>query len=176
MQSETKKGLSTQAVVLIIVGILVISAAAVIIALILRPETVPLPTSAPVTGAQVMTEENYVELGQETREKVEKSMFMTHMNTTWRFEDGESASHNAVMGNHSSNNYPFYFTVTVKETDEIVFTSGILPVGTQIASIVLEKDLDPGTYPALVNVHMIEENNEVVESNTAVNITLEIEG
>ncbi len=175
-KSTKKKGLSTQAVVLIVVSVVILSAAAVIVAMLLRPEAVPIPAPPPSSGVSALTEENFVEIGQQVKEQVEKSRFRTYMNTTWRFPDGESASSNAVMGNSSANVYPMYFTVTLSDTDEVVFTSGVLPVGTQISEIVLEKDLDPGTYSAVVSVHMVDENGEATGGNAGFNVDLVIQG
>ena len=49
-------------------------------------------------------------------------------------------------------------------------------MGTQIKDIVLTKDLDAGEYPAVVNIHMVDDtkNNEPIESNMGFNITLVI--
>jgi hypothetical protein len=101
-------------------------------------------------------------------------MFETHMNTIWSFRDGHSPSHDAVMGNAAGNNFPFYFTVTL-DTGEVIFTSGLLPLGTQIDGILLDRALDAGTYPAVVNIHMIDDGVPV-ETNMGINITLIIEG
>jgi methionine-rich copper-binding protein CopC len=48
-------------------------------------------------------------------------------------------------------------------------------VGSQVAEIVLDKDLEAGTYPALLTVHMVEEDGAEVESNMGFNITLIVE-
>jgi hypothetical protein len=79
------------------------------------------------------------------------------------------------MGNSSANTYPFYFTVELADTSEVVFTSGLLPVGSRINRLVLEKDLPQGTYAAVVGIHMVDENGNAIESNVGINITLIIE-
>ncbi len=169
-ETETKKkGLTTQQTVLIL-GVVVIIAGAILAYLLLRPEQA-LPEGEVPTGL-VITEENVAEINRDLREKVAEGMFETHMNMEWSFPDGTSPSDNALMGNSVNNNYPFYFDVTLKETDEVVFTSGLIPVGKQIAEIVLDKDLEPGTYPASVGIHMQKEDGTPVDSNMGIGVTL----
>ncbi len=119
-----KKGLSTQQTVLIL-GAGIIVAGAIVAYLLLRPEQT-LPEGEVPAGAVVITEENVEQINRDLREKVAEGMFETHMNMEWSFPNGTAASDNALMGNSVNNNFPFYFDVTLKETDEVVFTSGLL--------------------------------------------------
>jgi hypothetical protein len=169
------KGVNSKQVVLILSVFILVAAAAVALILYLnRPEEV-LPAVAPTGGVRMMTEENIREIELENQEKLDRGMFETYMNTTWLFPDGKSPSENAIMGNSTSNNYPFYFTITVDNTGETVFTSGLLPVGSEISQVVLEKELAAGTYPATVRVNMVDENDQPVESNMDFAIMLVIQ-
>lgn len=162
--STAEKGLTTKKIILIF-GILIILCAAVVTAIFLlrdKPEVV----------TPVVTAANLEQIQGEIQDKVAKGMFMTHMNTTWTFPTGDSASSDAVMGNASSNNYPFWFTVTLSDTNEVIYKSGVLPIGQQLSEIKLDKDLDAGTYAATVNIQMIDDNGDEVESNMGFNITL----
>jgi hypothetical protein len=172
--NNTASGLTTKRIILIL-GALVIVCAAVIVAIMLLRSTSDISAEQSPLGNLVIDESNIDAIGAEIEEKVAKGMFETHMNTTWTFPDGESASSNAVMGNAASNNYPFYFTVTLSDTGEIVYTSSLLPVGTVIKEIVLNKDLDKGVYPAVVGINMVDENGEAVENNMGINISVIIE-
>ncbi len=165
--NTTGKKLETKHIILIF-GSLIIICAAILIAIFLlkdKPETV----------TPVVTADNLTQIQGEIKDKVAKGMFMTHMNTTWNFPDGKAASSNAVMGNATGNTYPFWFTLTLADTDEAIYQSGLLPVGQQLSEIKLDKDLDKGTYPAVVNIQMIDENGEEMESNMGFNITLIVE-
>jgi hypothetical protein len=165
--TTSKKGLTTKHVVLIL-GALIIICAAVVIAIFLLNK--PEPATTPV-----ITESNLKEIQGEIQEKVAKGMFMTHMNTTWTFPDGGSPSSDAVMGNAAGNNYPFWFTLTLPDTEETLLQSGLIPTGSQLSEVKLSRDLDKGTYPALITIHMVDENGEEVESNMGFNITLEVQ-
>jgi hypothetical protein len=171
--------MSTQQVVLILGVFVVVAAAAVALILFLNKpeEPEPLADIAPVGGAEVVTAENVEQIGNEVRASVDRGMFMTHFTNVWSFVDGESASYDAVMGNSSSNTYPFWFSVTLRDTGEEVFKSGLIPTGTEIAEIKLSKDLDPGTYNASITVHLMEEDGATpIEGNMGFSVTLVVEG
>ena len=160
-----------KAMILGSIGVVVV--AVVVVAILLWPKPVDLTDELPSGGGVgVITEANVSTIQSEVREKVERGMFATYMNVTWRFPDGSSPSTNAVMGNSSSNIYPFWFTVAIVETSEIVYTSGLLPVGTQLDELILDEPLPAGRYPAVIKIHMVDENNEPMESNMNFNITL----
>lgn len=165
--SKKGKGLAKKKIALISGGVVVAAAAVVVAVLLLREEPAPAPQST-----NVMTLDNYEQIHMEIEEAVEKGMFQTYMNNVWRFPDGSSPSSNAVMGNSPNNNYPFWFEVKLADSQEIVYTSAQLPVGTAIKEMILEKDLDKGEYAALVEIHMIDENGDEVENNASFKVTL----
>ena len=164
----TKKG---KAIIIGSVTSVVAIAAVVVFLLWPKTEEVQVPERA---GAKFITQENVLDLQREVEERVARGMFETHMNMNWSFPDGHSPSTNAIMGNSPNNNFAFYFTVTLRDTGEVVFTSGLLPVGTEIAEVVLDTPLEAGTYPAVVHVNMIDDDGEPVDSNMGFNITLRI--
>lgn len=164
---QAGKGLSTKHIVLILGSVAIVCAAIVAIVLLTRPKPIE-----PSTSGYVVDEGNFDHIQGEIKEKVANGMFETYMNTTWTFPDGKSASSNAVFGNGTSNNYPLWFEVALKDTNEVVFTSSTLPVGTAIKEIVLTQDLAKGSYPAVVKVHMVDDNGEPVDSNVGFNITI----
>jgi ABC-type antimicrobial peptide transport system permease subunit len=154
--------------IVLILGSLAIVCAAVVAIIVLNNPQQP----APAVGVSVINENNYKEIDENIQDKVAKGMFRTYMSNIWHFPDGSSASSDAVMGNSKANTYAIWFEVVLKETQEVVFTSGLLPVGTQIDEIKLTQNLNKGEYPASVKVHMVDENNEPLESNTSFAITL----
>jgi len=160
------KGLTTKKIVLIFGSLIIICAAVIIAILLLQGE----PEGTPVANAG-----NIEQIQEDVKDKVAKGMFMTHMNTTWNFKDGGSPSYDAVMGNSSANTYDFWFTMTLPETNEVLYQSGLIPVGQQLSEIKLEKDLGKGTYPAVANIQMVDENGSELESNMSFNITLIVE-
>lgn len=172
-ENVRRAGLSTSHMLLILAGIIIICGTVIATILLLRSKQ-PAKQENPPGKVSVITEENLEAINREIDEKVANGMFETHMNTIWTFPDGSSPSNDAVMGNSASNNFTLYFTVSLTDTDEIVFTSGMIPVGSQIAEIVLENDLDEGTYPAVVKINMVDDDGEPIDSNMGINITLVI--
>ena len=68
------------------------------------------------------------------------------MNSTWTFSDGKAYSKDAFVENPSSNINTVYFDVKVNGYAESIFTSPVLPVGSHIENITLDKALKAGTY------------------------------
>jgi len=133
---------------------------------------VPMPVAAITGGSGVITAENIAEIQQETAEQVERGMFRTHMNTTWVFPDGNSPSTNSVIGNSASNNYPFWFTLTLIETGDVLYTSGLIPLGSYMTGISLDIPLPAGEHEAVVSINMIDDEGEPVDSNVGLGVIL----
>jgi len=170
--AEEKKK-SKRKKVLLILGIAVILClAAIAIFLLLRDKFVDIDSGDIPTGTMIGLE-NVDDIMKDIEEKVAMGMFETHMNMIWNFPDGRSPSSNAVMGNSASNNFAFWFTVSV--SGDIVFTSGLMPTGTQISEVKLDEPLAEGTYPAVVNINMVQDDGTPIEANMGISITLIIE-
>jgi hypothetical protein len=177
-QSKAEKsGLTGKHVALILGSVAIVSVAVVIIILLTRSKEVTqmyIPPNNVPGGAMLVTEENILDIEREVDEKVTLGMFETHMNTTWIFPDGRSPSSNAVMGNSPKNNFAFWFTVTLPD-GEVLFTSGLLPVGMEIAEIKLDRSLAAGTYNAVVTINMVQDDGTPVESNMGINVEIIIQ-
>jgi len=174
-QKPISKGLQTKHVVLIL-GSLVIIAVTIIAVIILtrKPEAVS-GNHVPIGGTPVINQDNVVDIMEGITERVARGMFHTHMNTTWRFPDGKSPSSDAVMGNSARNNFPMWFEVTINDTGEVIYTSDLLPLGSQVKEVRLNRELESGTYPATIHIHMVDEDGSPVESNMGFSINLIIQ-
>ena len=105
--------------------------------------------------------------------KVAEGMFECKMTTSWVFEDGKSESPNAYVANVESNLHTIYFDVYDTATDERLYSSPMLPVGTELNNIKLEKELQKGEYDAVVQYTLVGEDNEEV-STVGFNITISV--
>ncbi len=170
---KEKKGLSTKALVLIILIVILLCGTAIAIVLLLREnETQP----APINNGIPVTAENVREIDRQIDEQVERGMFETYYSPTWTFPDGSSPASNFLMGNSPANRYPFYFTLALTGAeDDLIYTSDVLPVGMQLGELVLDRDLDAGTYSAAISVHMVDDEGVEIQSNMGFIITLIIE-
>lgn len=106
-------------------------------------------------------------------DKVAEGMFECKMTTSWVFEDGKSESPNAYVANVESNLHTIYFDVYDTATEELLYSSPMLPVGTELTNIKLEKELQKGEYDAVVEYTLVDEDNEEV-STVGFNITISV--
>jgi hypothetical protein len=83
------------------------------------------------------------------RQEVEEGMFECSMSTEWTFADGNAESKDAYVANSSNNTHPFYFDVRLDGSDEVIYSSPIIPVGGQLTNFKLDKPLSAGTYEAV---------------------------
>lgn len=78
-------------------------------------------------------------------DKVEEGMINISMNTSPSFADGTSAG-NLMIVNEGVNRYPQVVEITRNDTNEVIYKSGAIPVGSKIESAKLSVDLSAGTY------------------------------
>lgn len=110
---------------------------------------------------------------EEMGNKVAEGMFECNMTASWVFDDGKSESQNAYVANVKSNLHTLYFDVYDTSTNELLYSSPMLPVGTDIRNIKLEKELQKGEYDAVVMYTLVDENNKEV-STVGFNITISV--
>lgn len=95
------------------------------------------------------------------------------MNSEWTFENGTSVSSNAYVENSVNNTNTVYFTVTRKDNGEEILKSPDIPVGSSLADIKLDKDLDAGKYDTILTYHLVDDNHkEISTASFAVTITI----
>ena len=130
----------------------------------------------PVNRNVVVNEENIEEILAELDEKeaVPVGYYETIMNSTWNFANGESPSSNAYVENAEANTNSVYFDVTLAETEETIYESPILPVGSHLENITLDSNLSKGTYDCIVTYHLLDEENISI-STLKVTLTIIVE-
>lgn len=135
-----------------------------------EPETTSRPT---VLDRGIVDEENAGDIVGEMTDKVSKGMFECKMTTAWTFDDGKSESPNAYVANVENNLYTLYFDVYEESTNELLYSSPMLPVGTELKNFKLDKELEAGEYNAVVMYTMVDENSEEV-SNVGFKVTISV--
>ena len=175
-EPSAKSKLTGREIKIIIGGLVVLMTSVIILTIFLRNNSDEAVIATPpiAGGNMVVNEANVEEITRAVSERVAKGMFETHMTTTWTFPDGHSPSVDAVMGNSPNNNYPFWFTVALTGTGEVIYTSGLLPLGTQLTEITLDTPLPMGEHRAVVSINMIDEDGASVENNVGLGITIVI--
>lgn len=106
----------------------------------------------------VMDEGNYQQIMEDMTEQVQEGYFETYMTTEWTFPDGGSEATDAMLGNSPNNTKPIRCELLLDETGEKLFETNVLPVGTLVSPIKLNRDLEKGTYDATCMIYLMNEN------------------
>lgn len=119
----------------------------------------------------VVNKDNVDEVLEQLEDPVPAGSYEVKMNSTWNFTSGDVPSDNAYVENVEANTNSVYFDVTRADTEETIFESPILPVGSYLDNITLDSNLPAGTYDCLVTYHLLDENDESIST---VKLTLTI--
>ena len=168
-ESTRKKRRNVIIVIVAAFVILVVALVACIVLLLTKQKEEPMQESQSVPRSTVLDrgfvdEDNAGDIIDEMSEKVSKGMFECKMTTAWTFDDGKSTSPNAYVANVENNLYTLYFDVYEESTNELLYSSPMLPVGTELKNFKLDKELAAGEYNAVVMYTMVDENLEEVSS------------
>ena len=113
------------------------------------------------------------EIEQKLNEKVAEGMINISMNTAPYFENG-TADGNLMIVNESINNYPQKVQIVRNDTQEVIYESGAIAVGSKIERAKLDVVLPAGTYECTAYFHNLDpETGEIIGTAGAIiNITI----
>lgn len=144
-----------------------------------RKETVGIE---PVTGIvydDAAVEGGWENLSQEEieaalNEKVAQGMINISMNTAPVFADGR-AEGNVMIVNETINNYPQKVEFLRNDTQEVIYTSNAIPVGSKIEHAALDVDLEAGTYECTALFHNLDPETGAIlgTAGAIINITIQ---
>ena len=142
-----------------------------------KPADVIDDTSAGLVFDEAAVEGGWEQLSQEEIEdrlntQLEEGMINISMNTSPYFEDGTSKG-NLMIVNETINRYPQKVQIIRNDTDEIIYTSGAIAVGSKIEAAALDADLDAGTYECTALFHNLDHSGNIIGSAGAI-ITITI--
>lgn len=123
----------------------------------------------------VITPENVKEVIKDMKDKkVAPGTYNVKMSPAWTFENGSVASKDAYVENAATNNNDVRFTITRKDTEEEIYSSPIIPLGSRLANITLDTALPAGSHDCIITYHLLDEKGEDVSSvNLSLTITVE---
>lgn len=107
------------------------------------------------------------------REEVAEGMFECQMSMSWTFADGQAESQDAYVANSTNNTHPICFDVYLRDTEELIYSSPVLTVGSELRNIKLDKELPAGEYQATVMYTLledVEDQNEISQAGFVVTI------
>lgn len=96
------------------------------------------------------------------------------MNTTWNFSSSEESSYDAYIANSSYNSNTMYFTIRIEDSDEDIYTSPYVPVGSSLEDIRLDTQLKKGSYDCVLTYHLVDEGHTEI-SKVSVSMTIVIQ-
>lgn len=164
-KGEEQKNSKKKKIIIIVCILLVIIAAVAVFLWLRRPKN-------------VLTEENYKQIMEDMDNQVQEGYFETYMNTDWTFPDGASETTDAILGNSPNNKKPIRCEVMLADTEEVIYSTGVLPVGAELPPFKLDVDLDAGTYDAVCMVYLLDEEEDGSYSdysNAGFNVTITVQ-
>ncbi len=102
--------------------------------------------------------------------EVDGNYIRMQINSTPVFEDGSSEG-NLYIGNPETNRYDMYVVITLEESGEVIYDSGLIPPGYYIDYDTLQVELEEGRHKALAEISYYNENEDVQSQS---NIMLEV--
>lgn len=159
---ETKR--NTGRTLLIICMIVILALLAVIVFLLMKGNR-DAEEEAPGRSI-VVNEDNAEEVAEEiiSERKVTPGSYQVTMNSTWNFQNGAASSDNAYVENSTANMNPVYFDLQIADTEEVIYESPIIPVGSHLDDIKLDTDLDAGTYDCVLIYHLVDEEQNTLST------------
>lgn len=152
---------------------IIIGALAVVIILLVVVIWLLLRKESPDQRDTVVTKDNVGEIQNELNKQPVDSYYVTSMTIDWTFDTATAISKDAVVDNVTNNTRTVYFDVFLKDTNEKVYSSPYIPVGSSLNEIALTTELPAGDHPAVVTYYLVDEENKVI-TDVSVAITLHI--
>ena len=114
------------------------------------------------------------EIAEKLNEKVAEGMINISMNTAPYFEDGK-AEGNVMIVNESINNYPQQVEFIRNDTQEVIYQSKAIPVGSKIERAALDVELPAGTYECTAMFHNLDPESGAIigTAGAIINITIQ---
>lgn len=124
----------------------------------------------------VVTPDNVEEIiaQQQEEDRVPIGSYEVSMSTQWTFPDNQAASEDAYVSNAPTNNNTVYFDITLEGSDEVIYKSPYIPVGSSLENIALENDMDKGMYDAILTYHLVDDSyKETSKVSVGIKITIQ---
>lgn len=162
-----QKGGNKNIVVVIVIATIIIAVLVSVIVFLLNPKEEE-KRNVVVNKQNV---EKVIQKMEEQKTSIAPMYYEAKMNSTWYFTNGTAASENAHVENVETNTNDVYFDVIRTDTNETIYESPLIPVGSYLENITLGTELEAGTYNCVLIYHLVDENQK---SLSTVRFTLTI--
>lgn len=107
-------------------------------------------------------------------EKAEQTAIVVNFSESIILPDGDSEAE-VQIANPVENNYPMQFILTLEDSGEKIYESGLVPLGSHLDKIKFTKKLEKGQYPAILTYRAYDENAQQYVSSVNVSVTITVE-
>jgi hypothetical protein len=174
-----KKGGINKAVPIVLVVVVILVLVGVIVFLLASRKDDDNESSESTEKRSVLiTPDNVDEVLKEMSEEeyIAPGYYEVSISDRWVFETGTQESSNAFVQNNVTNTNDVYVDVVLADDeDHVIYSSPVIPRGAKLDGIVLDEDLEPGTYDCVAIYHLVDEEQTTV-STLRIAITVVVEG
>lgn len=157
-EGEKRKKISLSVIIAVaaVIVILILIAVIMYMAMSNKKESKP-----EVSGgrATIVTQDNVQEVIQSMNEPNTDATYTVTMTNEWTFENGTASAENFYVKNTENNSRTVYFELRLADTDETIYSSPYIPVGEEMRTMTLDKDLDAGDYNVVMTYYLVDENH-----------------
>jgi hypothetical protein len=87
------------------------------------------------------------------------------MSTEWHFATGDAVSKDAYVKNDAGNTNDVFFDVFLEDNEsEPILQSPVIPRGSELDNISLDKKLDAGTYDCVMVYHLVDDDQNTIST------------
>lgn len=154
--SKAGKKVSVSMVVAIVALVAVLLLAVALVYVLTKKDV----EAGPESGGRgtIITEDNVDDVINSMNEGITDATYTVTMTNRWVFEDGQAAAENFYVKNDEINKRTVYFDLILSGTDEVIYSSPYIPVGEEMDTIILDKDLDAGDYNVIMVYHLVDDD------------------
>ncbi len=88
-------------------------------------------------------------------------------------DNGKSEA-NLLIQNSPSNKKPVIVELYLKDNDEMIFQSDVIPAGSKLEKAKLDKTLNKGTYPCVAYFNVLNPETREIINRIGVNVQVEV--
>lgn len=171
-------------IILAVVVVLLVAVVAVLIVVILKKNNVndvqQVTENSGNGGAVFEYESSAVatdpvtlqELYDKMLEEAKEGTMALEMQTESFSENG--TDFNCYIANAINNKYDMFVVIYADETEEEIYRSGLIPVGSRIESFTSSKKFEPGVYSATIVYNQVEDDHATIHAQVNIGLNLNV--
>lgn len=165
MSGKTKEKKNGKIIIIVGAIVIIVLLGVVIFLLASGKENKEEPEKRNIVVNESNAESVAAQMLEEGQEFVEPGYYTVSMDTDWHFGKGDAVSDDAWVDNLIENTNDVYFDVfLVENEDEAIYQSPVIPRGSYLEQIALDKPLEKGVYDCVIVYHLVDEEQETIST------------